>query len=108
MNNLKKLFGHRLRQLRKNRNLTQEQLAEKLDISLPNISYIENGKTYPSVETQEKLCKVLNVKYVDLYMFDKTPSEEEMKEEILQALNNNPKLLKIFYKIYKFCILDTL
>ena len=102
MNNLKKLFGKRLKELRKANHLTQEQLSEKLDISLPNISYIETGKTYPSVETQEKICKVLGVDYHELYMFYKIPSEKEMQEELIQAMQSNPNIIQKLYKFYKF------
>lgn len=102
MNNLKILFGNRLKQLRKDRNLTQEQLAEKLDISLPNISYIETGKTYPSVETQEKICKVMGINYHELYMFYDAPSNEEMIDELLKAMNSNEDITKKLYKFYKF------
>ncbi|MBR2430524.1 helix-turn-helix transcriptional regulator [bacterium] len=41
---MKKLLGKRIRELRKARKITQEQLAEKLGIGPANISYIENGK----------------------------------------------------------------
>ena len=44
MGEIKKLLGQRIRQLRKARGLTQEELAEMLEIGTPNISYIENGK----------------------------------------------------------------
>ena len=102
MGNLKKLFGSNLKKLRKARNMTQEQLAEALDVSLPNISYIETGKTYPSVETQEKLCKVLDVKYPDLYMFDEMPDEEYMKKTLINVINNRPDIIKKLYNFYRF------
>ena len=37
-------YGSRIRSLRKNRGLTQEQLAEKMNVSTPYIAKIENGK----------------------------------------------------------------
>ena len=102
MSDLKKLFGQNLRKIRKKHNLTQEQLAEKIDISLPNISYIENGKTYPSVDTQEKLCKILKIKYQDLYAFDELPTVKEMKMEILNAIKEKPAIIEKLYRFYKF------
>ena len=102
MGNLKKLFGSNLKKLRKARNMTQEQLAEALNVSLPNISYIETGKTYPSVETQEKLCKVLKVNYPDLYMFEEMPDEKYMKAVLIKALDENPALIQKLYNFYRF------
>ena len=100
MSNFKKNFGKRLKELRKARNLTQEQLAEAIEIALPNISYIENGRTYPSVETQEKLCKALEIKAYELYIFEDEITTEEMKKEIIKKLNNE-KTIKSLYKYLK-------
>ncbi len=49
--NMKKLLGKRIKEIRNKRGLTQEKLAELVEINTPNISYIENGKFYPSYET---------------------------------------------------------
>lgn len=38
-------IGKRVKKFRKSRRLSQEQLAELLDISVPHMSNIENGKT---------------------------------------------------------------
>lgn len=46
MNNIKKRLGRRIQELRKSNKLTQEQLAEKIEIGTSNISYIETGKLY--------------------------------------------------------------
>lgn len=100
MKDLKKKFGKRLREIRKSKRLTQEELAEALDIALPNISYIENGRTFPSVETQEKLCNVLNVKIYELYVFDDEVSETDMKNEIIESLND-PAITLRLYKYLK-------
>lgn len=43
-------YGSRIRNLRKNRGLTQEQLAEKMNVSTPYIAKIENGKQTGPVE----------------------------------------------------------
>ncbi len=94
MNNYKKLLGSKIKEKRKLKNLTQEQLAELVDIGMPNISYIENGKFYPTVETLEKICKALNVKPFELYMFDSERNINEIKEEMFKELENNEKLLK--------------
>lgn len=44
----KKLLGKRIRELRKNRGIKQEQLAEMVGLEPTSISNIENGYNYPS------------------------------------------------------------
>jgi transcriptional regulator with XRE-family HTH domain len=54
-------FGKRLAEVRKSRGLTQQALAEKLDISLVSIAYIETGKRWPRLATLHRIAKCLNV-----------------------------------------------
>lgn len=100
MNNYKKLLGSKIKEKRKSKNLTQEQLAELVEIGTPNISYIENGKFYPTVETLEKICKALEVKPFELYMFDSEKNINEIREEMFLELKKNDELLKQMYKIF--------
>ena len=101
MRNIKKLLGHKIRECRKSRNLTQEQLAEMVGIGTANISYIETGKFAPSAETLAKLSEALNVYPYELYMFEHLKSSEEIKQELFEALDKNEKLLKLVYKFYR-------
>ena len=60
--NVNKLtMGDRIREARKNMELTQEQLAEKLDVSVEFIGKIERGAKRPSMQVFIKLIEVLNV-----------------------------------------------
>ena len=54
-------FGERLRALRREKNLTQEQLAEKIDLVKSSICAYEKNAKYPSVEVLIKLCQFFNV-----------------------------------------------
>ena len=54
-------YGSRIRSLRKKRGLTQEQLAEKMNVSTPYIAKIENGKTHPSIDIVCIIVKALNL-----------------------------------------------
>lgn len=67
MSTLRTRFGKRLRQIRRYRDLTQEQLAEALGLSVEFISNIERGKSAPSFETIEKLAEVLQVTVEELF-----------------------------------------
>ncbi|MCM1126464.1 MAG: helix-turn-helix domain-containing protein [Lachnospiraceae bacterium] len=61
MNDYKKAMGERLRTQRKLHHLTQEQLAEKLDISIKHYSEAERGMIGLSVDNLIKVSKVLGV-----------------------------------------------
>ncbi len=100
MTDFKKLLGKKIQVIRKSRNLTQEKLAELIDIETPSLSYLETGKYSPSIETLQKLSEVLEVAPWEFYYFSEI-SDEEMKEELKKALDNNPKLLKLIYNFYK-------
>lgn len=54
-------FGDRLRQLRKDRNLTQQQLAELIGVKNSVISFYEVGERIPSPEVLRKLALALHV-----------------------------------------------
>lgn len=101
MRNLKKLLGNKIREYRKKKKLTQEQLAEMVGIGTANISYIENGKFAPSMETLDRLAEALDVYPYELYMFEHLKSEKEIKEELFNALSADEKLLRLVYKFYR-------
>ena len=52
---MKMVFSERLRQLRKEAELTQAKLAEALGITQRKLSYLEAGQTEPDLET---LCRI--------------------------------------------------
>lgn len=55
------LLGRKIRQRRKEKNYTLEQLAEKLDVSTTFIGQIERAKGIPSLETLVKIANVLEI-----------------------------------------------
>lgn len=97
--NIKTSLGNRIKEIRKNQNLTQEMLAERANISNQSMSLIENGYNFVSAETTESLCKALNVTPKELFDFGETISENDSIEEIVRRLKRNPTLLKTIYKI---------
>lgn len=53
-------FGNNLKKIRLDNDLTQEELAKKINTSRSNIANYENDKNMPSVDILEKMSKVLN------------------------------------------------
>ena len=70
MDELRVRFGNRLRQLRKVSNLTQEELAEKVEVSVDFIGLIERGLRGPSFDTLYKLSKTLAVDLSEFFKFE--------------------------------------
>lgn len=63
----KKDFADFVKEKRKELNLTQEELAEKLNVSRYVVSKWEGGKRYPDMETSQQLAHVLGVTPTELY-----------------------------------------
>jgi len=59
-------IGKRIRVNRHNVGMTQETLAEKVNVSPPYISRIENGSSSPSLQTLVDICNALNITIDDL------------------------------------------
>ncbi len=70
MSHLQEKFGKRLRQLRLQNSMTQEQLAESTDVSVDLISNIERGINAPSFKTLEKLESVLDEPIYVFFLFE--------------------------------------
>lgn len=66
------MFKDKLKELRKNNGLTQEELAKEFFVSRTLISKYESGAIYPTKENAEKLAKFFNVNLSDLIDNDET------------------------------------
>lgn len=77
-------FHEKLQELRKNRGLTQEQLAEALFVSRTAISKWESGRGYPSIDSLKEISKYFSVSLDDLLSGEKLLSiaEKENKSNI--------------------------
>lgn len=64
---LKKLVGQRLQLLRLERNLTQEQMSEKLNLSTSAYCKIEYGETDLTLTRLNKIADILNMSAVELF-----------------------------------------
>lgn len=92
--NIKNEFGLKIKRMRKYKKLTQEQLAELIDISPRNLSAIEVGSSFPKAETLEKILIALNISLDDLFEANFFQNNELLYENII----NNIKYLKNDYK----------
>ena len=64
---IKTFFGSNLKRYRKKKCLSQEQLSEKVDISVKHLSKIERGLTFVSADLLEKLSDNLGISVARLF-----------------------------------------
>lgn len=99
---IKKIFGNNIHYYRKSRKLSQEQLAEKLEISTKHLSTLETGKVFASAELIEKIAKELNVSLSALFYSPQDDSIDETDyskiNQIIEEENKN-SLIKIKERI---------
>ena len=98
---MKELLGKRIKELRIQKRLTQEQLAEMVDMGERNLSKIECGINFISADTLEKISRALEVSPKDLFDFDHLKNVAIRKEEILNAINNDTVDIDLLYRIYQ-------
>lgn len=94
-----KLIGARIKELRKIRKLSQEKLAELVDIDPKHLSVIEVGRSYPSMITLEKIAKSLNVEISDIFDYSyKCNNSKEIKKMCKKMIDGaeDSKLVLLF------------
>ena len=92
MNTLK--CGEFIASLRKEKNLTQKELADKLNVSDKAISRWETGKGYPDVDSLQALSKFFGVTINELLAGEKAENktiEEIAEENIISAIVETEK-----------------
>ena len=99
MDNLKELLGKRIRELRKDKKLTQEQFAELIGIEPRNLIKIENSQTFPRVQTLEKILEVLDISPQVLFNFEHLEDVAKLRIKIIEKLEHNDDLVKLVYKM---------
>jgi transcriptional regulator with XRE-family HTH domain len=65
----KKIVGNNLKQARENAKMTQLEVANKAEINVNYYARIERGEKEPSIDTLNKLAKVLKIKVSDVITF---------------------------------------
>ena len=77
-------FHEKLQQLRKQKGLTQEELAEHLYVSRTAISKWESGRGYPNIDSLKAISKLFSVTIDELLSGDEllTIAEEDSKQRI--------------------------
>lgn len=105
-----KAVGRRIKSARERNHLTQERLAELVDLSPMHISVIERGLKSPKLDTFVKIANALNVSTEELLQDIVEQSPESNESELSDLLRSLPsheqqKLLYTIKAYVHFCSL---
>ena len=102
MQDIYKDFGKRFKELREAKHLTQEQLAEHLGVEARQISRIETGKCFTTLDNLKKLSLLYNIELKDLFKFEHFKSKDELVNSITLLLNSaDEQTCRTVFKITK-------
>jgi transcriptional regulator with XRE-family HTH domain len=87
---LNRQIGKRIQTMRKMKGMTQEQLADIVDISVKHLSAVERGKARFSFENLISACDALDTS-ADYLILGKTPFGDDIPipEDIIETLRSN-------------------
>ncbi len=85
----KERIGEFIAILRKEHNLTQKQLADKLNLTDKAISKWERGMSYPDISMLEPLAEVLDVSILELLKGEKLTTDQSLSSEEAKTLIEN-------------------
>lgn len=95
------MIGKRIYELRKIANLSQEKLAEKINVSRQTISNWETNQTIPDLYQSKALADALNLKYIDEIFEDITVSKSTEDIEWYKIVDILKERLKL--KVSSIC-----
>jgi transcriptional regulator with XRE-family HTH domain len=102
MKTTKVLLGARIKELRKAKKLSQDQLSEKINIDPKHLSRIEVGKSYPSLDTLEKIAGSLGVEIKEFFEFRHQEGNKELVKNISEFLKIvDDEKLRLIFKIIR-------
>lgn len=95
-------FGDNLKKLRTSKGMSQEKLAEKVNVSRQSVSKWETGDAYPEMNNLLELCKIFHCKINDLVndsILDVNNLDDEVKNKVISLKKEESKKMKILSKI---------
>ena len=99
------IIGERIRKARLENNITQEKLAEELDVSIAFVSRIECGTTHINLKRLSQICNILNIKEGVILNGTNVSSDNYLSKEFNELfLNCSKDTQKLIYDIAKIII----
>lgn len=95
-----KQLGQRIKNLRKEKKLSQEDLAERIEKSVDTVSNIERGKFFPRLDTAIEIANAFDIELFEIFQTRNLPLNNPEKlrllNEIFLLLNDQPEDLLRF------------
>ncbi len=103
---VKKLVGRRIREYRQKYKMSQETLAEIIEIDSKHLSNIELGKNMPNPQLLLKIAKTFDIEIKDLFEFYHLLPPKDLKTALNSLINRlDDEQLKYAYKYIKTFII---
>ncbi len=99
-------FASNLQKLRKKENMSQEALAEKLDVTRQSVSKWESGASYPEMDKLISICKIFNVDMDTLVNGDVLDEKKQDKETTINTKDLLDKFNTLMKKIV--CLFESM
>jgi len=100
--NIYSAFGKRFKELREAKKLTQEQLAEYLGVEARQISRIETGKCFTTLDNLSKIAQIYNIEIKDIFSFNHQKNKEELIDATIAIMrSSSEENCRKIYKISK-------
>lgn len=97
-------IGKFIAELRKEKNMTQQELADKLGVTDRAVSHWENGRRLPDYSLLKDLCEILSISINELFSGEKISNEdykEKADNNLMDALENSSFSLQEKIAYYK-------
>ncbi len=102
MTDTKKLIGARIKELRRQTGLTQEQLAERVGLDSRHLSRLEVGRHFPSLISLERIAAALDVPLVAFFQFPGDESIQTLRANLTKfAKRSNEAQIRLAAKVLK-------
>lgn len=92
----KNSLGRKIKQIRNSLNLTQESFCNEINLEISNLSNIENGKSYPSLQTLNKIITTFKIEPNELFnisFYDKPEVVKQLAFEYFDKLPANKQVM---------------
>ena len=105
------IIGERLKKARVEKNMTQEKLAEQLDVSIAFLSRIERGSSHINLKRLTQICEILGVSEGSILNGVSSNSNNYLTSEFNDILNSvssdKQKLIyksNLLFSLYNICL----
>lgn len=96
------IIGERIKNARKEKNMTQEKLAEQIGVSIAFLSRIERGNSQVNIKRLSQICKILDLTEGEILNGSSNESNSYLNAEFTKLLSScSSEQQKLIYEVAK-------